>query len=171
MQATTQAADDEPLALDGKTVRGARWGEQTAPHLLAFVTHQSQETFFQGRVEEKTNEIPLAKAMLPTLPIRQRVCPADALHTHADFLCRLHDLGADGLLTVTGNQPTLSADLATSCADPDAQDEQAETIDRRTISPPARSKLSPSSLLPRQVSNNSQALNEFPAASWGYSAG
>jgi DDE_Tnp_1-associated len=81
VQATTSAPADEPLALDGKTVRGARSGEQTAPHLLAFVTHQSQETFFQVRVDEKTNEIPVAKEVLPTLPIRKRVCTASAVHT------------------------------------------------------------------------------------------
>ena len=131
VQATTGAADDEPVALDGKTVRGARTSEQTAPHLLAFVTHQSQETFFQIRVDEKTNEIPVAKAVLPSLPIRKRVCTADALHTHADFLGLLHDLEADGLLTVKGNQPTLYADLQTYFADPDAQYLQAQTIDRR----------------------------------------
>src|SRR5215469_120818 len=43
VQATTQARADEPLALDGKAVRGARTGEQAAPHRLSFVTHQSQE--------------------------------------------------------------------------------------------------------------------------------
>jgi len=131
VQATTMAAADEPLALDGKAVRGARTGEQAAPHLLAFVTHQSQETFFQIRVDEKTNEIPVAKQVLPTLPIRQRVCTADALHTHAEFLCLIHDLGAQTLLTVKGNQPTLYADLATYFADPLAHYQQVETVDRR----------------------------------------
>lgn len=131
VQATTAAPADEPLALDGKTVRGARLGEQAAPHLLAFVTHQSQETFFQVRVDEKTNEIPVAKQVLPTLPIRERVCTADALHTHAEFLRLIHDLQAQTLLTVKGNQPTLYADLATYFADPQAHCLQAQTIDRR----------------------------------------
>ncbi len=71
VQATTAAPADEPLALDGKTVRGARSGEKTAPHLLAFCTHHSQETFWQVRVDEKTNEIPVAKQVLPTLPLRK----------------------------------------------------------------------------------------------------
>ena len=52
---------DEPLALDGKTVREARSGAQTAPHRLSFCTHHSQETLWQVRVEEKTNEIPSRK--------------------------------------------------------------------------------------------------------------
>ncbi len=131
VQATTTAAADEPLALDGKTVRGARVGKQTAPHLLAFCTHHSQETFFQVRVDDKTNEIPVAKQVLPTLPIRHRVCTADALHTHAEFLCLIHDLGAETVLTVKGNQPTLYADLETYFADPQARYLQAETLDRR----------------------------------------
>jgi predicted transposase YbfD/YdcC len=131
VQATTTASADEPLALDGKTVRGARSGEQAAPHLLAFVTHQSQETFFQVRVDEKTNEIPVAKEILPTLPIRARVCTADALHTHAEFLRLIHDLQAETLLTVKGNQPTLYADLQTYFADPQAHYVQAQTVDRR----------------------------------------
>jgi predicted transposase YbfD/YdcC len=131
VQATTTAAADEPLALDGKTVRGARAGEQTAPHLLSFVTHHSQETFWQVRVDEKTNEIPVAKQVLPTLPIQQRVCTADALHTHAEFLRLMHELQGETLLTVKGNQPTLYADLATYFADPQARYLQAETVDRR----------------------------------------
>jgi len=131
VQASATAPADEPLALDGKTVRGARSGEQVAPHLLAFVTHQSQETFWQVRVDEKTNEIPVAKQVLPTLPLRQRVCTADALHTHAEFLRLIHKLQAEAVLTVKGNQPTLYADLATYFADPQARYLQAETVDRR----------------------------------------
>lgn len=130
VQATTTAPADEPLALDGKAVRGARTGEQTAPHLLSFVTHHSQETFFQVRVDEKTNEIPIAKKALPTLPVQQRVCTADALHTHAEFLCLMHELHGDTLLTVKGNQPTLYADLETYFADPQARYLQAQTVDR-----------------------------------------
>jgi len=131
VQATTSASADEPLALDGKTVRGARSGEQAAPHLLAFVTHQSQETFWQVHVDEKTNEIQVAKQLLPTLPIRRRVCTADALLTHAAFLRLMHELQAETVLTVKGNQPTLYADLATYFADPLARYLQAENIDRR----------------------------------------
>ena len=93
----------ELLALDGKTVRGARAGDQLPPHLLAFVTHHSQETFWQVRVDEKTNEIPVAKQVLPTLPIRQRLCTADALHTHAEFLRLVRALGSETVLTAKGN--------------------------------------------------------------------
>lgn len=131
VQATTAAPVDEPLALDGKTVRGARSGEQTAPHLLAFVTHRSQETFWQVRVDEKTNEIPVAQAVLPALPIKHRVCTADALHTQTDFMRVIHAQQAETVLTVKGNQPILYTDLATYFADPQAHYVEAQTVDRR----------------------------------------
>jgi DDE_Tnp_1-associated len=36
VRATLVAADDDPIALDGKTVRGASAAGHTAPHLLSF---------------------------------------------------------------------------------------------------------------------------------------
>jgi predicted transposase YbfD/YdcC len=131
IQATLQGAEDEPIALDGKTLRGAKTGEQAAPHLLSFCTHESQQTLFQVRVSEKTNEIPVAKAVLPTLPVAGRVLTSDALHTHADFMQLTHDLQGKSLFTVKQNQPTLYADLATYFADPHAVCQQDETWDRR----------------------------------------
>lgn len=131
IQATLHAAPDEPIALDGKTVRGARTGEQAAPHLLSFCTHESQETLFQVRVSEKTNEIPVAKAVLPRLPVAGRVVTSDALHTHADFMQLTHDQRGKSVYTVKQNQPTLYANLATYFADPHAVCQQAETWDRR----------------------------------------
>src|SRR5258708_30257182 len=64
-------------------------------------------------------------------PFESWVCTADALHTHAEFLRLMHELQAETVLTVKGNQPTLYADLATYFADPQARYLQAETVDRR----------------------------------------
>lgn len=69
IQATVRATTDELIVLDGKTVRGDRTAEQAAPYMLSFSTHQSQETLFQVQVSEKTNEIPVAKEVLPSLPL------------------------------------------------------------------------------------------------------
>jgi predicted transposase YbfD/YdcC len=74
---------------------------------------------------------PKPAQVLPTLPIGQRVCTADALHIHAEFLRLMHNLGAETVLTVKCNQPTLYDDLATYFAGPQARYLQAETIDRR----------------------------------------
>jgi len=50
------------------------------------------------RVDEKTNEIPVAQAVLPTLPIRHRVCTADAFHTQTDFMRVIHAQQAETVL-------------------------------------------------------------------------
>ena len=130
VQATSVAKPDDPLALDGKTLRGARTGTESAPHLLAFCTHQSHETLLQVAVEEKTNEIPVAQALLPTLPLAGRVCRADALHTQVAFLRRVHEQQADTVLLVKENQPGLLEDLVTYFTDSAARCLQAETWDR-----------------------------------------
>lgn len=130
VQATLVAAADEAIALDGKAVRGARSGEQEAPQLLAFCTHESQETVLQVWIDEKTNEIPVAKALLSTLPVAGRVCTADALHTHAALMDLLHELQAYSVLPVKQNEPTLWADLQTYFADPLASYMQASTTER-----------------------------------------
>jgi predicted transposase YbfD/YdcC len=130
IRASSQASATDPLAVDGKTVRGARTTEGDAPHLLSCFTHQSQEVWAQVAVGEKTNEIPEARKLLPILPIAGRVCTFDALHSHRQLwnLLRLHH--AYPLFVIKGNEPTLQADLTTYFADPHAQFQQAETVDR-----------------------------------------
>ena len=130
VQATLVATPNDPIALDGKTLRGARTGSESAPHLLAFCPQQSHETLLQVAVDEKTNEIPVAQALLPRLPLAGRVCTADALHTQVEFMRLLHQQQADTVLLVKENQPSLLADLVTYFADPDAHSAQAETWDR-----------------------------------------
>jgi predicted transposase YbfD/YdcC len=127
--ATRPADDTEAVALDGKTVRGARTATTSAPHLLAFCTHETQETLLQVRVADKTNEIPVAQAVASRLNWRGRVCTADALHTQTAFVTTFHALGADVVLTVKDNQPTLAADLALLFADPRTPTTQAQTLD------------------------------------------
>jgi predicted transposase YbfD/YdcC len=136
VRATGRLADQEPLALDGKTVRGAAVlqpdGTRQAPHLLSVSGHLRQETLLQVRVDGKTNEIPVAQALLPYLPLRGRLVTADALHTQTAFAKGVVDQGGDYLLCVKGNQPTLYADIALAFADPaTACSRPTTTLDRR----------------------------------------
>jgi predicted transposase YbfD/YdcC len=118
LRVTLHAQADDPIALDGKSVRGAATDKQKAPHLLSFCTHQSQEILVQVRVSEKTNEIPIAQQLLPCLPVAGRVYTADAMHTQVNFLTLVHFWKGDVVLAVKSNQPTLYADLTTFFADP-----------------------------------------------------
>lgn len=129
IRVTLVAQVDDPIALDGKTVRGGRSDDQPAPHLLSFRTHHSQETLLQVVVCEKTNEIPVAQALFPCLPLNGRVCTADALHTQKQFMQGVNALGGKSVLPVKNNQSALYTDLATYFADPHASFIQDATLD------------------------------------------
>ena len=131
VRGSLRAASDEALAFDGKTVRGAGTADALAPHLLSVSTHSTQETLLQARVAEKTNEIPIARDLLPTLPLAGRVVTADALPTCAETAQALLAQDADYLLVVKGNQPTLYAECAAYFSDPTARVGRATTVDRR----------------------------------------
>ncbi len=130
VRATRPPGESEPVALDGKTLRGAATTVQAAPHLLSIYTHTTQEVLVQVRVGAKTNEIPVAQALLPLLCWRGRIVTADALHTQVAFVAGVRAQGGHVLLTVKGNQPTLAADLAAYFADGQAVYQVAETIDQ-----------------------------------------
>ena len=133
VRATRAPNDQEPVAVDGKTVRGARGaGMREGPHLLTVYTHRSQETLLQVRVADKTNEIPVAQAILPLVLDQSgpgRIVTADALHTQTALVSTIRAHGGHVVLTVKGNQPTLEADLALLFADPRTQVQTAQTTD------------------------------------------
>ncbi len=101
------------LAVDGKSVRGARVADGRCPHLLAAITHTDGVVLGQVNVDVKTNEIPMLPRLLDTIDLTRTVVTADALHaqkSHAHYL--VEKRSAHYLLTVKNNQPTLRAQLA-----------------------------------------------------------
>jgi predicted transposase YbfD/YdcC len=98
------------VAVDGKTVRGAKDSDGNQVHLLAVMTHTG---LVAGQVEvaAKTNEIPMLPELLDTMDIAGAVITADALHTQRDTADYLRRRGADFFFCVKENQPTLFATL------------------------------------------------------------
>jgi predicted transposase YbfD/YdcC len=70
-------------------------------------------------VDQKTNEIPVARELLNRLELEERLVSLDALHTQDETARALVlEHGADYLLTVKGNQPTLRQQIETLVAAP-----------------------------------------------------
>jgi predicted transposase YbfD/YdcC len=95
------------IAVDGKTVRGARNDDGRPPHLVAALDQHTGTVLAQTAVAEKTSEISALPVVLHGLDITDAVITADALHvqrSHADYL---NARGAYYLLPVKANQPTL----------------------------------------------------------------
>lgn len=108
----THSAVDEPVALDGKTLRGSR-DQGQARQLVAAFGHHSNVVMNQVEVADKGSELKAVKPLLDPLPLAGRVVTADALHTQVETARYLvEDKKAHYLFTVKDNQPTLKADIA-----------------------------------------------------------
>jgi predicted transposase YbfD/YdcC len=101
------------IALDGKTMRGARTGQDKAPHLLAAMVCGARAVIAQRDVDQKTNEITQVKPLLAEVDLRGALVTADAMHVQRETARYLvEDKHADYLFTsVKDNQPSLFAAL------------------------------------------------------------
>ena len=99
------------IAVDGKTMRGARLGQASAPHLLSALDHATGAVLTQQRVAGKSNEIPALRELLEPLDLDGAVVTADAMHTQVDTAQWITRRGGHYLLTVKGNQKSLHRTL------------------------------------------------------------
>lgn len=106
--------DDEPaflpaIAVDGKTLRGARLEGGRQVHLLSASTHADGVVVAQRNVETKTNEITGFAPLLKGLDLNGVVVTADAMHAQRDHAKFLHQAGAHFIFGLKDNQPKLAA--------------------------------------------------------------
>ena len=99
------------IAVDGKTMRGARTGSNPAPHLLAALDQASGVVVGQRRVSDKSNEIPALPDLLAPLDLDGALITADAMHTQRSTAEWIISRGAHYVLTVKNNQPGLKRAL------------------------------------------------------------
>jgi len=105
-----QVAGQRVIAIDGKTVRGARTAITGAPHLIAALDHASGVVLGQHAVDAKSNEIPAVRDLLTTFnpaDVAGCVITVDAMHTQDDTAKTIVDAGADYVFTVKANRPAL----------------------------------------------------------------
>jgi predicted transposase YbfD/YdcC len=100
------------IAIDGKTVRGAKSKDGKAPHLVAALAHGIGAVLGQVAVDAKSNEIPAVRELLKAFAsLAGVVLTIDALHTQHDSAQLILGRGADYVMTVKGNMPTLHKQL------------------------------------------------------------
>jgi hypothetical protein len=98
---------DELIVLDGKQPRNGG-----GYSVLSAVAVPSQHYLGSAMVDTKTNEIPVARQLFNQLNLDGRKVSLDALHTQDQTARQLVlEHGADYLLTVKDNQPTLRANI------------------------------------------------------------
>ncbi|BCB86983.1 ISAs1 family transposase [Phytohabitans suffuscus] len=104
------------IAIDGKTLRGARRGDGSQIHLLSALDTSTGIVLAQITIATKSNEIPAFAPLLDKIEsvlgsLSDILFVADALHTQTNHATEIAAPGAYLLIPVKGNQPTLFAQL------------------------------------------------------------
>jgi predicted transposase YbfD/YdcC len=106
---TTTVGSRRVIAIDGKTIRGARTRDRVAPHLVAALDHGTGTVLGQLAVTAKSNEIPAVRTLLTCMDIKDAVITVDAMHTQHDTAKAIIEAGGDYVFTLKKNQPKLHA--------------------------------------------------------------
>jgi hypothetical protein len=106
------------IAVDGKTVRGARRADGRQVHLLSALDTSTGIVLAQVTVAAKSNEIPAFAPLLNAVEqvlgsLKGLLFVADALHTQTAHADEIAARGAYLLIPAKGNQPTLHTQLKT----------------------------------------------------------
>jgi len=104
----------QQVQIDGKTLRGSRGLDGTCLHLVSAWVGAHALTLGQVAVEDKSNEITAIPKLLKLLELEGALVSIDALGCQKEIAQAIRERGADYLLQVKGNQPTLEADIEAS---------------------------------------------------------
>jgi predicted transposase YbfD/YdcC len=123
------------VAIDGKALRGAyERGCKTSPLHLVHIWAAEARLVIGQRLAPGRNEVLGAQQALALLRLDGCIVTADALHCRADTAQAILDAGADYVLALKANQPTLlnQAKALTLAADPatEAIQQPAKAHDR-----------------------------------------
>ncbi|HET9255431.1 MAG TPA: ISAs1 family transposase [Pseudonocardiaceae bacterium] len=98
------------VRLDGKTIRGAKDAEGNQRHLLAALVGPDAAhsvVAAQAEVGPKTNEVPMAAAVLGQIDLNGKIVTADALHTVKATAKHIRERGGEFVLPVKENRRAL----------------------------------------------------------------
>lgn len=99
------------IAIDGKSVRGAKDRHGRMPHLVAAFDHHAAAVLGQLAVTDKSNEIPCVRDLLACFDLTGVVVTVDAMHTQTGTAELITGAGGDYVFTIKGNTPTLHRQL------------------------------------------------------------
>jgi len=108
--ARTGVAPTDPVAVDGKTLRGVHGAGLPGEHPVAASAHRAGAVRAQVRSAGHGHELAAAARVLGAVPLAGRVVTADALRTQRGLSTRGVAGGGASLLPVQEHQPALLAD-------------------------------------------------------------
>ncbi|MBW3085493.1 ISAs1 family transposase ISBli27 [Austwickia sp. TVS 96-490-7B] len=104
------------VAIDGKTICGARSASRNTPHMVAVFDHSTGVVLGQRAVDAKSNEIPAVRDLIggfDPADVRGGVITVDAIHTQDDTAKAIVAAGADFVFTIKANRAWLYRECKT----------------------------------------------------------
>lgn len=98
------------VAIDGKSLRGSRNGDQPL-HLVSAFAAECQWVLAQTAVSNKSNEIKAIPELIDLLDLSGAVVTIDAMGTQKAIAEKIHKKKADYVLALKDNHPTLCEDV------------------------------------------------------------
>jgi len=100
--------DKEIIAIDGKTIRGAKSkGKKSPIHMVSAFACTNNLVLGQVKTAEKSNEITAIPKLLEILSIKNTVVTIDAMGCQTNIADKIIEKEADYILAVKGNQEEL----------------------------------------------------------------
>jgi hypothetical protein len=108
---TIKLSDEEWAAVDGKAIRGtlkdASTPQQNYTNLVNIFMVKTGQIIDQGKVTNKSNEIPLVAGLIERLGLTGIIFTADALHCQKKTVAAIVESGNNYVIGVKDNQPKL----------------------------------------------------------------
>ncbi|MDV7210466.1 ISAs1 family transposase [Azotobacter beijerinckii] len=111
MQDSLPEFDARHIALDGKTLRGSRQNG-SAVHLMSAFATQARLVLAQQAVAGKSNEIMALPELMKQMDLRGAVISIDAIGCQKTVAGQIIAAGADYVLALKDNHPTLREEVA-----------------------------------------------------------
>lgn len=103
-----QLTDKEIIAIDGKTIRGAKdKGKKSPIHMVSAFACENNLVLGQVKTDEKSNEITAIPKLLDILSIKDTVVTIDAMGCQKEIANKIIEKDADYILAVKANQEQL----------------------------------------------------------------
>ncbi|MEO0249099.1 MAG: ISAs1 family transposase [candidate division WOR-3 bacterium] len=114
VQGVVQLSQGEIVPMDGKTVRRShnRAKGQAAIEVVSAWARSERLTLGQVKVAEESNEITAVPELLRLLEVKGCLVTLDALNTQKEIVSQIREEGADYVVALRGNHPTLLQQVA-----------------------------------------------------------
>jgi predicted transposase YbfD/YdcC len=124
VQAVNEITGNQVIAVDGKTLRRSHDGPlgMKAIHMVSAWATANQIVLGQVKVDDKSNEITAIPALLDMLALSGSIVTIDAMGCQKEIARKIVAQGADYVLAVKRNQPTLQAKIEEMFTDAEASD-------------------------------------------------